>query len=254
MIPTCAKLTDIASLRRGDSGHAVWALQINLNTWSSSEALEPALSEDGLFGGRTDRRVRTFQRRNGLTIDGVAGPLTQRKLAIVLLHRLVQETWGVTVTQILHGLVELESAYIVGATNCVTPGGIDCGWLQIRVTGAQGDDPKYHNAFAAASAFTDRAEIIRERFDRYSKMNQLGNEYNWQNAALAHHWPAAAEQRARGIKAFNEWRYTADGTTYGVDDPAEWIVKYQIPGVKTARQLVEFYIGKTTQYVTQYGS
>ena len=37
---------------------------------------------DGIFGGRTKRAVKTFQRRHGLAVDGRVGPLTTHSLAL----------------------------------------------------------------------------------------------------------------------------------------------------------------------------
>ncbi|MBQ2954284.1 MAG: peptidoglycan-binding protein [Clostridia bacterium] len=58
------------TLRRGDTGSDVTRLQ---------QALQAAgydLAADGVFGRKTRRCVRAFQRANGLAADGVAGPLT----------------------------------------------------------------------------------------------------------------------------------------------------------------------------------
>jgi peptidoglycan hydrolase-like protein with peptidoglycan-binding domain len=37
-------------------------------------------SPDGVFGAQTDASVRNFQRANGLTVDGIAGPNTWERL------------------------------------------------------------------------------------------------------------------------------------------------------------------------------
>ncbi|EKF17049.1 peptidoglycan-binding domain-containing protein [Nitratireductor pacificus] len=57
-------------LRRGASGPFVRELQDNLR------ALGYALRADGEFGEETERAVRIFQGRAGLTVDGWAGPRT----------------------------------------------------------------------------------------------------------------------------------------------------------------------------------
>jgi hypothetical protein len=62
-------------LRLGASGEAVRKLQRLL-----SAAGHP-LREDGVFGPDTDRKLRRFQRKTGLAVDGVAGPATMRALA-----------------------------------------------------------------------------------------------------------------------------------------------------------------------------
>jgi hypothetical protein len=38
------------------------------------------ITQDGIFGKITDRRVREFQRKNGLLVDGIVGPITYGKL------------------------------------------------------------------------------------------------------------------------------------------------------------------------------
>ena len=62
-------------LRRGSRGDAVCRLQQAL----AARGHDPGAA-DGVFGPRTDRAVRAFQRAAGLTADGVAGPLTWRAL------------------------------------------------------------------------------------------------------------------------------------------------------------------------------
>ena len=65
------------TLRYGSlpSGHTK-ALAAALNRWKGSQVL----SGSGPFGPRTRALVREFQAANGLTVDGVVGPLTWAKL------------------------------------------------------------------------------------------------------------------------------------------------------------------------------
>ena len=62
-------LDDIGVLRRGSRGDGVKMMQ---------EAL--GLDADGVFGRGTERALKLWQTDNGLTPDGVAGPLTMAKL------------------------------------------------------------------------------------------------------------------------------------------------------------------------------
>lgn len=58
-------------LKEGMTGDDVKALQRMLNRKTSDK---PKLVEDGVFGSRTDSRLRVFQHRHLLFVDGEAGP------------------------------------------------------------------------------------------------------------------------------------------------------------------------------------
>jgi peptidoglycan hydrolase-like protein with peptidoglycan-binding domain len=62
------------TLRQGNTGNLVWILQAALYVNGFSAA------PDGVFGPMTDMNVRNFQRANGLTVDGIAGPNTFERL------------------------------------------------------------------------------------------------------------------------------------------------------------------------------
>lgn len=62
-----------ALLKRGDRNDAVRALQNNLISLGYSCGSAGA---DGDFGSGTEAAVRSFQSKNGLTVDGIAGPAT----------------------------------------------------------------------------------------------------------------------------------------------------------------------------------
>lgn len=66
----------LPTLRRGDTGAAVKELQTILNADSRYGGLEV----DGIYGRDTMASVRAFQSDNGLTPDGICGPLTWAKL------------------------------------------------------------------------------------------------------------------------------------------------------------------------------
>ena len=63
-------------LRQGSTGSAVEQLQFWLNTLAQYDAGIPSTAVDGVFGSRTAAAVRAFQRREGLTADGVVGRTT----------------------------------------------------------------------------------------------------------------------------------------------------------------------------------
>lgn len=64
-------------IRRGARGPAVRKLQRLLNVHVSDL---PPLVMDGQFGPATDGRVREFQRRSALVVDGIVGPKTWHAL------------------------------------------------------------------------------------------------------------------------------------------------------------------------------
>lgn len=67
--------TSQPTVRRGDSGPAVWTLQNALNRLPAYSVIV-----DSVFGAQTDAAVRAFQRARGLVVDGIVGPKTWGKL------------------------------------------------------------------------------------------------------------------------------------------------------------------------------
>ncbi len=57
--------------KRGSVGSEVRKIQTKLKNWGYYTG-----SVDGIYGSRTESAVRAFQRKNGLTADGIAGPKT----------------------------------------------------------------------------------------------------------------------------------------------------------------------------------
>ncbi len=72
-------LTAEAALRRGSKGDEVAAVQKRLKQWGYYDG-----AVDGVFGAATERAVRLFQKKNGLTVDGVIGPKTAAAIGISL--------------------------------------------------------------------------------------------------------------------------------------------------------------------------
>lgn len=65
------------SLKLYDRGNRVRQLQLLLNAEPSTR---PRLKPDGIFGQKTADAVRLFQKKHGLSVDGIAGPATWRAL------------------------------------------------------------------------------------------------------------------------------------------------------------------------------
>lgn len=68
-----------ASLRPGAQGEQVKTLQTKLKRWGYYSG-----STDGRYGAQTQAAVQAFQRKNGLTPDGVVGEATARALGMSL--------------------------------------------------------------------------------------------------------------------------------------------------------------------------
>lgn len=66
-----------ASYKRGSTGSVVSQIQTRLKAWGyySSEV-------DGVYGSKTEAAVKSFQQKNGLTADGVAGSKTLAAMGI----------------------------------------------------------------------------------------------------------------------------------------------------------------------------
>jgi N-acetylmuramoyl-L-alanine amidase len=66
-----------ASYRKGSSGSVVSQMQKKLKDWGYYSG-----AVDGSFGAKTEEAVKFFQRKNKLTVDGVAGKATLAALGI----------------------------------------------------------------------------------------------------------------------------------------------------------------------------
>ncbi len=62
-----------APLKVGSTGREVEQLQFWLSTLAQYESSIPSVTVDGVFGSGTAAAVRAFQRRYGLTVDGIVG-------------------------------------------------------------------------------------------------------------------------------------------------------------------------------------
>ncbi len=64
-------------LQQGSTGASVKTVQQKLKRWGYYTG-----SVDGIYGSKTREAVRYFQRKNGLAVDGIAGPKTLAKMGI----------------------------------------------------------------------------------------------------------------------------------------------------------------------------
>ena len=74
-----AQTAQAAVYRQGSTGAEVRTIQTKLQRWGYYDG-----EVDGIYGSRTEAAVRTFQRKNGLTVDGVVGRATLRALGMTV--------------------------------------------------------------------------------------------------------------------------------------------------------------------------
>ena len=72
-----AQSAQAATYQRGSSGSTVKQSQTKLKSWGYYSG-----GIDGVYGSATEAAVKAFQRNNGLTVDGKAGPQTLRALGL----------------------------------------------------------------------------------------------------------------------------------------------------------------------------
>lgn len=68
---------EAATYKKGSSGAVVSQIQTKLKNWGYYDG-----DVDGIYGSATERAVRAFQRKNGLTADGKAGAQTLEALGL----------------------------------------------------------------------------------------------------------------------------------------------------------------------------
>ena len=73
----CLGLNASALSKVGSTGSEVRQIQTKLKSWGYYTG-----SVDGIYGKKTEEAVRYFQRKNGLTVDGIAGPKTLAAMGI----------------------------------------------------------------------------------------------------------------------------------------------------------------------------
>ncbi len=72
-----AQQAQAATYRQGSSGEQVRVIQTKLKNWGYYDG-----AVDGVFGSQTTQAVKYFQRKNGLTADGIVGPATLKALGM----------------------------------------------------------------------------------------------------------------------------------------------------------------------------
>jgi peptidoglycan hydrolase-like protein with peptidoglycan-binding domain len=249
------------TLKKPFGGSDVWALQMNLNLLGES------LDEDGIFMNLTDAAVKHYQGKRSLTVDGIAGPVTQRRMCLDLLQKFASSKLP---SGLLRGVIEGESGYSVGCVNSDVPGGLDCGWTQDRVLDEEFSTARFRKAFRAADSFPALADALDAAArSYYGKTGCRTARQAWWLATLSWNWPAAAQHYAEGT--VDTWKYQAvylpqlgisDGGTiaarlangtqirvYSMNTPAQWIKKIGVTGVSTGLQWADFYVSSKWTYI-----
>ena len=72
-----AQQAQAATYRQGSTGEQVRIIQTKLKNWGYYDG-----AVDGIFGSGTAEAVQYFQRKNGLTADGIVGPATLTALGM----------------------------------------------------------------------------------------------------------------------------------------------------------------------------
>ena len=73
-------MVELSVLRKGDKGSEVFSVQSILKAEGYKGDNGKILALDKSFGGNTEYAVKSFQKANGLTADGIVGSKTWDKL------------------------------------------------------------------------------------------------------------------------------------------------------------------------------
>ncbi len=87
----CKDVADAAVLKQGSRGSQVRTVQTKLKNWGYYKG-----SVDGIYGAQTVSAVKYFQRRNGLSADGVVGKRTASALGISLSSSSASSSGGIS--------------------------------------------------------------------------------------------------------------------------------------------------------------
>jgi peptidoglycan hydrolase-like protein with peptidoglycan-binding domain len=226
------------AFKLGMKGTDVVALQINLAAFGSTLAL------DGDFGPATEKAVKDFQTQLKLTVDGIAGIMTQRELCLRLSAAATSKYK--LPSGLSKGLMENESGYAVAAYSAhPSDDGFDIGPYQQSFPPAQRNEPNYAAAYNAKEMSEVSGKEMRTQKDFFRKQPQVTTDKRaWELAALNHNWPAAAQSLARKGSIYND--PAKDNETQA------WIVSASGGRLHTATEWVNAYISKATLYCTSW--
>lgn len=195
-----------APIKLGDHGWRAYAVQCAVTA-----------TPDGVFGQRTEKAVKTWQKEHGLKADGVVGPTTSTDM-LQLAGLRADQSLGMP-EGLGYGFAVSEGANMLAATNWQVPGGVDCGPAQWRVYGPPYDMSSLRFAFNARTALDGAVGRLKSTRDSFKSRNKHLGKDALPVAVLGHNWPAGADSIVRHYPGGGGWwRYVPNP-----DAPATWV-------------------------------
>lgn len=179
-------------LKNGDRGWDVYALQSAL-----IELGYPTGGLDGIWGAATETAVRNFQRDKKLTVDGIAGVVTQRTLALVLIWPLKRQ-FNIP-PGLQRGQVEFESAFMLGNHSPAYHQDGHGPFWDVGVAQHSSRYTPFSDGFNAPASLHRLSAQLRAKYDEYRRIDVVKDERRlWELASGSWNAPAWTDQLARG--------------------------------------------------------
>lgn len=174
-------------LKQGLEGWDVYALQTGLNYYG-----DLLLLEDGVFGADTHVKVKRFQKNRGLIVDGIAGILTQRAVAMGIATA-QRDEFNLPVG-LLKGQIESESAFILGNHS---PQREDNS-RDVGVVQRNDHFTDWVDGFHTLRSIEVLSTRIATKYVQYRALGKVSNQRCWELAAGSWNAPAWTDTLARG--------------------------------------------------------
>lgn len=227
----------LAPITHGAEPWAIYALQRAIG-------VKPAT---GSFGDATARKLKVWQRSRGLEADGIAGPITQ---ATILAEAGAQADAAHHLPKgVGYGFAVWEGGGVLAATNWDTPGAVDCGPAEYRISGPPFDPVDLKEAFRPYFTIDKACGRVRHKQVEYMAANahlKAEPPVALEVAVLFHHWQVGAARVAQTYTGGGSWwrRVPDPDDRAGVGEQwppegysrAEWSREY-------ARRILSFTVG-----------